>query len=558
MNLEYIKFSNVSENFILNNSKGLHFWNCTHNDVSKNVIFHNQDGEGIHLERYSNRNLIIENFINENNMGIYLDTSSFNVIKNNNINKTNGNEAIGVYDSDYNEISNNTINFNLGYGIILDIANYNKIFENIIRNNDGYGLSLHDADYNNIIKNKIFNNTGIGVFLDEQSLENLMYKNIFSKNTEKNAMDNGLSNAWDNGTIGNYWANYTGMDLNDNGIGDIPYNISGFAGSKDNYPIWEDGDDLPPFINIISPLPNEIFSTVAPNFTVEIKDINLDTMWYTLDGSLTNITFTNNGTIDDAIWNAHANGAVIIVFYARDIYGNINSAQVIIFKITSIPSILIESPLPEQLFGSEAPDFIIEISGGVVDTMWYSIDGGLTNFTFASNDTINQASWNLMSDGIITVTFYVNDITDAVFFAKVDVIKDTESPLITIIEPLMNDIFQSAPAFEINVTEPHLDTIWYTLDNIMISIFITELNGIIDQELWEDLPNGNITITFYANDTLGNLNFDEVIIIKNIPPKPPKIPGYDLLVLSIITSLCILIILFSRYIKKERISLGIK
>ncbi|MFX1585958.1 MAG: hypothetical protein ACFFDL_15530 [Promethearchaeota archaeon] len=36
---------------------------------------------------------------------------------------------------------------------------------------------------------------------------------------------------------GNYWDNYTGVDSDQNGIGDVPYNITGSAGSKDNFPL---------------------------------------------------------------------------------------------------------------------------------------------------------------------------------------------------------------------------------------------------------------------------------------------------------------------------------
>ena len=54
------------------------------------------------------------------------------------------------------------------------------------------------------------------------------------------AMDNGTLNYWDNGEIGNYWDDYDGVDADNDGIGDTPFNITGSAGSIDNYPIWEE------------------------------------------------------------------------------------------------------------------------------------------------------------------------------------------------------------------------------------------------------------------------------------------------------------------------------
>jgi hypothetical protein len=41
--------------------------------------------------------------------------------------------------------------------------------------------------------------------------------------------------SWDNGSVGNFWSNYTGSDLNGDGIGDTPYQIT--LRDTDNYPL---------------------------------------------------------------------------------------------------------------------------------------------------------------------------------------------------------------------------------------------------------------------------------------------------------------------------------
>lgn len=54
-----------------------------------------------------------------------------------------------------------------------------------------------------------------------------------------NAYDE-ANNIWDDGYPfgGNYWDDYNGADINDDGIGDIPYNISG-GENLDLYPFME-------------------------------------------------------------------------------------------------------------------------------------------------------------------------------------------------------------------------------------------------------------------------------------------------------------------------------
>ena len=96
---------------------------------------------------------------------------------------------------------------------------------------------------NNVLKsNLIINSSSYGAFIDATCYDNIVSNNSFIDNGI-NAKDDGTNNNWDTGTLGNYWDDYSGNDKNDDGIGDISYNITGSAGSVDNYPIWEDGED---------------------------------------------------------------------------------------------------------------------------------------------------------------------------------------------------------------------------------------------------------------------------------------------------------------------------
>lgn len=54
-----------------------------------------------------------------------------------------------------------------------------------------------------------------------------------------------------------------------------------------------------PQITIYTPQENEFSGVDAPEFDIFIEEFNLDSTWYTIDGGLTNVTFTGHqGTID--------------------------------------------------------------------------------------------------------------------------------------------------------------------------------------------------------------------------------------------------------------------
>ena len=110
----------------------------------------------------------------------------------------------------------------------------------------------------------------------------------------------------------------------------------------------------------------------------------------------------------------------------------------------------------------------------------------------------------------------------------------------------MNEVFEIAPAYELALTETNLDKMWYSFDGGTNKIFITELIGVMDLTLWNQLSNGYVTIRFYANDTLGNISFDDVIVVKDTPtpsPTPSGIPGYNiLLLLGIVSTIAVIIV----------------
>jgi len=301
---------------------------------------------------YGNNNTITNSSLDNTYHGIFVITNSFNNVISGNIMKNcfygitlyyDNNTIIsrnvieksyyGIYiGSVYNTtVSENKVS-NSGMGIVIPNGNNTKITKNNLEDNEK-GIYLSSSSGNIVSRNIIRNNKEHGVYILENidpspSTQNLFFQNSFLNNTV-HAYDGGIDNYWNNSIIGNYWDNYSGVDANIDGIGDTPHT---FHNSTDYLPIV---DITAPTIIINLPISLETFEESAPDFNVEITDVLLDTMWYTLDNGLTNTTFTSNDTINQGLWDALPEGNVTIRFYAKDSVGNIGFQEVTVVKTIS-------------------------------------------------------------------------------------------------------------------------------------------------------------------------------------------------------------------------------
>ncbi|MFX0144936.1 MAG: hypothetical protein ACFE9C_12755, partial [Candidatus Hodarchaeota archaeon] len=262
-----------------------------------------------------------------------------------------------------------------------------------------------------------------------------------------------------------------------------------------------------PEININLPQPNELFGSIAPDFDISITESYLNTTWYTLIGEMLNITFTGStGSIDQTTWNEFGNGTVTIRFYANDSAGNLGYKDVTVRKDIYAPVITINSPDNNDVFGITSPDFIIYKSGPEIQSTWYTLDNGLTNFTFTGlSGKINQVKWDEYEYGMITIRFYVNNSLGKIGYDEVIIVKDPDVPTIFINTPLNQTAFASAPFINLTILEPHLHNVWYKIDNNIIDL-TDNLTQYLDSSIWNDLPQGIFILELFANDTLGNLN----------------------------------------------------
>ena len=240
-----------------------------------------------------------------------------------------------------------------------------------------------------------------------------------------------------------------------------------------------------------------------------------------------------------------------IEFYANDTLGHLGFAKVTVIKDIDPPIIDIINPINNEIFGVITPSFNTDIADQNMDTMWYTLDEGLTNVTFTINGSIDSVLWNAILDGTVVLKIFANDTAGNINFGFVNIIKDSAPPVITIISPISNEVYiERPPDFNISIIEDDvINTTWYVIQGSITQYPFTGTIGTIDQDAWNIALEGQINIVFYAQDRAGNIGTETIIIIKGIPTQP-SIPGYNIFLLYTIVFFALIITLQKKQIRK--------
>lgn len=217
----------ISGNRINNTEKGIYVKSST-NDIVNNVITNCSDA-GVHLYSTSH-NRLYDNKIDTCLSGINGESCTYLNISNNTF---SGNEynAIQIILCTQPVIRFNEVTNNSYVGIYLD-SDKGTISDNVFTE-DSRGISLKGTS-NAIHSNTFTSCTGAGIYALSTSHLNRIYNNTFEDNG-KTAEEHGNNIWYDETTLrGNYWDDYSWLDRNKDGIGDLSYTKNGLI---DSYPL---------------------------------------------------------------------------------------------------------------------------------------------------------------------------------------------------------------------------------------------------------------------------------------------------------------------------------
>jgi len=171
----------------------------------------------------------------------YLNTLSDNIIQDNHI-------GVLVDSSIENYISGNTITAN-HYGIYVLGSRLNQISDNLILHSSptggGAGLAFSSSDENIVDGNLIMDTSNVAVALTSSRNNNFYYNNFVNNRYQVSVFPQDYVNIWDAEYPrgGNFWSDYSGPDVysgrhqnetGSDGIVDFPYIINPY--NKDRYP----------------------------------------------------------------------------------------------------------------------------------------------------------------------------------------------------------------------------------------------------------------------------------------------------------------------------------
>lgn len=200
---------------------GIHQWNCEGSLIRGNDISETRDG--IYFS-FTNNCRVEFNVVHHVRYGLHYMYSDDNVFDGNTFTGNAAGAAImfskGIIISDNQFVNNRG---HRAYGLIFQSSDRSRLEHNEITGN-AVGLSFNQCNGNRVIANRVARNY-IGLRIGSNSYDNTFTENRFLRNLHP--VETGGSDVsgtrWSMNGVGNFWEGSLEMDLNGDGINDLPH-----------------------------------------------------------------------------------------------------------------------------------------------------------------------------------------------------------------------------------------------------------------------------------------------------------------------------------------------
>ncbi len=315
--------------------------------------------------------------------------------------------------------------------------------------------------------------------------------------------------------LGNYWDTYFGPDLNDDGIGDNPFNTGSGTDTKPlvkgtwNYlPPWN--DITPPDVRIISPGNGSFLR--SQNITLNWESIDdllgIEKHWVRSD---------NGPWIDVGMSHSHdftylTEGPHTLTVRARDMAGNEEQVSVTITIDLTGPDIHILSPVTGSAFNVTSIQLSWSGSDPLSGISGYSVAIGNGSFSDLGMSTSTVLTG--LTEGMHHISLKATDNVGNHMTEMITIFIDLTPPEIGFIHPEMDMV----------IIRDRLNASWYGLGGLtpMASYQISidgdnsTDKGEVTFHLFEDLSTGQHVLYLIGSDLAGNRNSTSVTFTVDI------------------------------------------
>ncbi len=284
----WYSFNNKITDNVIRDSRDIVVWYSRDNLIARN------DARGgrysLHF-MYSQYNEVLENYFEDNSVGIFVMYSDGVVIRDNYIARAIGATGMGIGFKETSdvEVSGNQILY-CATGLYLDVSPF-------------------QPDSVNRITDNLIAFSGIGILFLNDWTGNILKGNRLKGNITQVAVGGGKTanrNEW----LGNYWDDYQGFDQDRDNIGDVPYELYSYADR-----IWMDipyarffkGSpvlEVLDFLERLAPFsdPDMVVRDVQPLMTARLahSSLEVETAGTTLERGVSEVDESTTQPADDA------------------------------------------------------------------------------------------------------------------------------------------------------------------------------------------------------------------------------------------------------------------